>query len=347
MSILFFLYKMYRSNCRYIKKILGLYNSFTDLYRFILEVNCNMEAKNAREEDYKSEYDKIPECVEKLILKLILYLQGCTSIVGEIIFVDTIEQLKKSLKDEELDTTRNLELVERAKDSAQVTSSESIEPLEELLGNIRDIDIQRLIALVEKNDKAIEIIREKNIYFFMGLTGHGKSTTIHYLAGSRFEKYNEDGKVRLFAGARPHFQPVRPRVNARNLEFVTTSPYPESDTHSIIPVVINLDGGEAILCDSPGFDDTCVELDIANSLLIENAIKQCSGVKPIVVISKNMGEKMKGYRFSLLIDNIYISYGIRNFLKYMKLLAEIELFIDTYRDQSSRYINFIDLSNLS
>jgi ribosome biogenesis GTPase A len=253
-----------------------------------------MEAKKARQGDYIREYGEIPECAEKLIFKLILYLQGCTSIVGEIIFVDTIEKLKKSLENEELDSTRNLELVEQAKDLAQVTSNESIKSLEELLGNIRDIDIQRLIGLVEKNNLAIETIRDKNIYFFMGLTGHGKSTTIHYLAGSRFEKYTENGEVRLFAGARPYFKPDPP-ASAKNLQYVTTSPYPESDTHSIIPVVINLkSGGEAILCDSPGFEDTCVELDIANSLMIENAIQQCSGVKPIVVISKNMGERMKG-----------------------------------------------------
>lgn len=240
-----------------------------------------------RIQEYADEYFEMPECAEKFILELICRCEGPFGSMND---VNTIlANLENRLREEALDSKPVREIFSRIKRSTTL----NLDMLEQMLGCIRDIDIHRLKRLTSGNNEALEVIRGKNVYLFMGLTGHGKSTTIHHLAGSKFKEHQVNGEVMRFATGRPHYIPIS---DIKELEKVTTSPYPESDTHNIIPVEVTLpDGRQVIMCDSPGFEDTNgVELDIANSIAIENAISECAGVKPIVVISKNMGERMTG-----------------------------------------------------
>lgn len=57
-----------------------------------------------------------------------------------------------------------------------------------LLKQISPINMYELKKLIDKTDNAANSVKDKDIILFMGETGSGKSTTIHYLAGSTMEK---------------------------------------------------------------------------------------------------------------------------------------------------------------
>ena len=61
------------------------------------------------------------------------------------------------------------------------------------------IDIRTLKALIGKVDRAASLIKDKDIVLFLGGSGSGKSTTIHYLAGSKMLKTTQKGLT--------HYQP--------------------------------------------------------------------------------------------------------------------------------------------
>ena len=105
--------------------------------------------------------------------------------------------------------------------------------------------------MTKRNDEQIVKIENENIYLFIGLTGSGKSTSIHYLSGSIMKNSPVNGQN--------HIAPVKIAPNIKGLEQVTTSPLAESETQNIIPIVIPIidpdsfyDQNKAILCDTPG-----------------------------------------------------------------------------------------------
>ncbi|CAF5166881.1 unnamed protein product, partial [Rotaria sp. Silwood1] len=148
--------------------------------------------------------------------------------------------------------------------------------------------MQELFRLIEKVDDAAHLIKDKNIILFLGETGSGKSTTIHFLAGSQMQPVIVNGLN--------HITPV----NIRNpdLRKVTTSPFARSETRYITTVTVNFKhvggftDGDIILCDTPGFEDTNgPEVDIANGIGVVRAVKGCKSVKPVVLISyKSIGD---------------------------------------------------------
>jgi len=109
-----------------------------------------------------------------------------------------------------------------------------------------------MLKLVSKEDKAAESIKDQNVILFLGGTGSGKSTTIHFLAGSKMAETE--------MGGLNHVALVE--IINRALKDVTTSPFAESETGYITPVPVNFkdvggySNGSIVLCDSPGFEDT-------------------------------------------------------------------------------------------
>ncbi|CAF4656031.1 unnamed protein product, partial [Rotaria sp. Silwood2] len=132
-----------------------------------------------------------------------------------------------------------------------------------LFKELSSLNMQELFTLIEEADKVVYLIKDKNIILFFGITGSGKSTTIHFLAGSQMERV-----------------------------IVTTSPFAQSETRYITAVTVNFKDvgaftdGSIILCDNPGFGNTHrAEFDIANAIGIVRAVKGCRSVKPVVLIS--------------------------------------------------------------
>ncbi|ETO02742.1 hypothetical protein RFI_34671, partial [Reticulomyxa filosa] len=144
-------------------------------------------------------------------------------------------------------------------------------------------DIGLMLQLVEKAKEAANEIKDKNVILFIGGTGAGKSTLVHFLAGSKMEKQTVDGK--------PHIAPVN--IINKALNNVTCSASAKSETKYITAIPINLKElgvrstklDNVVLCDTPGFEDTNgPEVDVANGIGIIKALQTCKSVKPVVLI---------------------------------------------------------------
>ncbi|CAF4619469.1 unnamed protein product [Rotaria sp. Silwood1] len=173
-----------------------------------------------------------------------------------------------------------------------------------------ELTIETLLKLAEEyqttnindlHDKTIgdqnasdRLNKEKGSFPILTANG-GKSTTIHFLAGSKMIEIEVRGLY--------HIAPVE--INNPDLKYITTSPFVKSETRYITSVEVKLKNTNGltkesiILCDSPGFEDTSgPEVDIANGLGIVNVIKGCTSVKPVVVISyKSIRDQIEAFSY--------------------------------------------------
>ncbi len=181
--------------------------------------------------------------------------------------------------------------VTHSKDSRKELVSEATK----LLKYLQPVDLDLMQILMDKTESAAAYIKDKEIVLLLGITGVGKSTTIHFLAGSKLETTKVKG-LRHIAYVVNELHP--------ELKNFVTSPYPRSETRSINPIAINLSdldpqmNGSIILCDSPGFGDTAgVEVDIANGVCLVKAISGARSVKPVILVSqKSIGDRLEGVK---------------------------------------------------
>ncbi|ETO02428.1 hypothetical protein RFI_35008, partial [Reticulomyxa filosa] len=153
-------------------------------------------------------------------------------------------------------------------------------------------DIAKMLELTKKADEAAKAIKDKDVILFLGGTGTGKSTLIHFLAGSELKEEIVDGQSHI----------VPTKIKSKALSDIVTSADAESATQYITAVPINLkkmgvttEMKTVVLCDTPGFEDTNgPEVDVANGIGIIRALQHCKRVKPVVVISA----EALGYRLS-------------------------------------------------
>jgi hypothetical protein len=91
----------------------------------------------------------------------------------------------------------------------------------------------------------------------------------------------------------------------------------DSETSNIIPIHIsteNIDGvtdKDAIFCDTPGFKDTRgAEVDISNGIAIRKCIESCHGIKPVVIISSQLGPKLELLRDELasVLSSMFLNF---------------------------------------
>uniref|UniRef100_A0A7S1I7V7 SAM domain-containing protein n=1 Tax=Eutreptiella gymnastica TaxID=73025 RepID=A0A7S1I7V7_9EUGL len=160
-----------------------------------------------------------------------------------------------------------------------------------LLTELRPLDMQHLMELIGQVNLASKTIKGKDVILLLGYTGSGKSTLIHYLAGSKMQ--------RTMYGFVEHIEPVLSENTA--LASITTNHLPRSETQAIHAVEIQPFVGSGIkdpitLCDTPGFDDTGgAEKDIANGLAIVRAVRGCRSVKPLIVVhADRVGGRWEG-----------------------------------------------------
>ncbi|CAF4569908.1 unnamed protein product [Rotaria sp. Silwood2] len=182
----------------------------------------------------------------------------------EVAIENELECLKERLKVEELESEQiQNEMRTVLLDVKGKKWKSAISTLEKILKMIRPLNIQELFRLAEKVDEAAELMKGKDVILLLEGTGAGKSTTIHFLGGSKLEETK-----------------------------ITTTPFARSETRFITPVTVNykdvggLTNDSFVLCDSPGFEDTSgPEVDIANGFGIVKAIKGSKSVKPVILIS--------------------------------------------------------------
>ena len=125
------------------------------------------------------------------------------------------------------------------------------------------------------NSKFASIVSLTRTFPF--LHSSGKTSTIHYLAGSTFNETIVDGF--------DHLEVVD--VLHPGLQNAEASSSTRSVTKSILSIDITTDSGETIqICDTPGFEDTDgVETELANGFGLVTAIHRAKRVKPILVLS--------------------------------------------------------------
>ena len=265
----------------------------------------------------KEEFSVMPPCLEKHVLSLIFHLNlKCldkTQSVGELFDSSTYDADMKSDEDicrlfdalnERLNIERpacTLSVEDMRNEFRSREFSSVIRELDKLLKSIRLLNIPEMRDLTEKAKSAAKRIKDKDVILLLGETGTGKSTTIHFLAGSKMASTCVDiGKgVSL-----RHIAPVKP-YHIQALYNVSVSSRAESETRYINVVPVNLSEFKnstskriLYLCDTPGFGDTAgAEVEIANSLGVLEAISGCQSVKPVVLISYLMiGDRGQGIR---------------------------------------------------
>jgi GTP-binding protein EngB required for normal cell division len=152
-----------------------------------------------------------------------------------------------------------------------------------LIQLIQPLDIMYMASLIENFESAKIIMENKDLILFLGNSGAGKSTTIHFLAGSKLKKVKHNG----FS----HIEPIDSAPCARDVIVAAST---QSVTKSM--TVVELPNG-MILCDTPGFGDTSgPETDIANGMGLINSLSRARSVKPVIVLSEKNMDRLRAVR---------------------------------------------------
>jgi ABC-type glutathione transport system ATPase component len=251
----------------------------------------------------------MPHSAEKLMLnltwKLMILKNDLTEMMPSIITtkdkgidnesllneLDELEKLKSRLASEAevnaQDVTASLTRIKSAIVATKwlLASTE----LATLMKLVRPVDMEEMFRLIEKTKEAAKKIENRDVLLLLGKTGSGKSTTAHYLGGSKM-KYDEKKR---------HYEPEQ--INNRDLFEIKTNASSNSETRFLSPVEIDLYSvlkrREAVLlCDTPGFDDSAgVEVDVANAFGIIEAIHKAKSVRSLVLLSqKGLNDKLDG-----------------------------------------------------
>ncbi|CAF4857658.1 unnamed protein product, partial [Rotaria sp. Silwood1] len=263
-----------------------------------LEKNKRLSHLNELREDSVA----MPPCAEKTILELLEHfeqklLENCPYSQEQNSVIEMLSKLNDQITKQDLNSKEvqtSLQNLNIAVNSGNRSSSVDI--LYELKKKIRPLNVQDIQRLVSKAKKAAELIRDKDIILLVGETGSGKSTTIHFLAGSEMKEVQVEIEPGKFLD---HITPIRPVKNPE-LNNVTSSPFHKSETRYITPVTIQLkdilgshETDVITLCDAPGFSDTAgVEVDIVNSLGVIEALKGTKSVKILALSSyQSLGDR--------------------------------------------------------
>ena len=209
--------------------------------------------------------------------------------------------LIKSMKSEGYNKgTQIFESVLNAQTSLLSTSDidSSYKQMKTVLISIRPFDINKMVKLYGEAEETSKQVSNENIILLLGHTGAGKSTTIHFLAGSQLQKDKITDHIDVIKAA-PGTKKVK-----------TALKFTESVTRFISGVPLSLQGtgvtvgdrqvrkGRIFLCDSPGFDDSSgAEVDVANGLGILKAVRLTKRVRVLLVISaSDMGQRCQGLK---------------------------------------------------
>lgn len=153
-----------------------------------------------------------------------------------------------------------------------------LESVSQLWNSVQVIDLDRLIELLHKNHGAGDAMEDQDVVLFLGAAGSGKTTCLHYLAGSMFEETEVDG-----------FWHMQPKCVADPiLATYETSSGRETVTRTLQTAQIEYHGHTLVLCDTPSLTDADgFEEDIAHGLGLVRALQRAKSVRPVLVISRD------------------------------------------------------------
>jgi ABC-type dipeptide/oligopeptide/nickel transport system ATPase component len=100
----------------------------------------------------------------------------------------------------------------------------------ELLKLVIKFDFEEFFDLNKKVDKSAEEIAGKDIILLLGSTGSGKSTTVHYLCGSKMELMRAPNGIMHISAS---------TIKNRELRKVAISAVSKSETRYITPIPVS------------------------------------------------------------------------------------------------------------
>jgi GTPase SAR1 family protein len=222
---------------------------------------------------------KHPPCLERTVIALyytsvLLRLERETITIG-----DKTMELRAYMIDEltatlQLSNDEQNELLDSKRFIDQKNFKDAVSTLWDLLKRVRPFDVQEMLTLLELSVASAEQLRDKDIVLLLGMTGSGKSSLLHKVAGSTFEKVQGSN----------HIKPTN--ITNPLLTSVATSNSLRSVTRFLTAIPIKRHNKTYYFVDPPGFGDTAGnELDVANIVGIIHAIKICKSVRPVLLVA--------------------------------------------------------------
>jgi len=237
--------------------------------------------------------ESMPDCSEKAIsimyYKTLLKREGCKFSGETKMFDDLYKNIRTDLKREGIESLNIITNLDKSYESISSKKwVEAVAKLDELLSYYRPIDKLFMEQLLKKAYESAKEITGKDVVFLLGGSGAGKSTTIHYLAGSVMEKDPYTGNI------------MPKEIKNETLKEFIVSGAARSITRYIRAIQLP---NKAILCDTPGFGDTAgAEVDITNGIAIIKAIQEANSVHLLLLVSnKSIGTRGEGIRKTLKI----------------------------------------------
>lgn len=159
-------------------------------------------------------------------------------------------------------------------------------------------ELNHLMWQIKHGKKNAEKIHKKDLIFFIGNTGSGKSTLINYLHGCTFisAKEIQGKKTKWIVKVDPN-SPIKE---------ITTIGHAES-SQTLIPEILNSNSKQQLVyCDCPGFSDNRgSKINIINAFNIKHFVTNAKTVKLVIVvdyktIDANRGQLLNELREMIL-----------------------------------------------
>jgi energy-coupling factor transporter ATP-binding protein EcfA2 len=167
---------------------------------------------------------------------------------------------------------------------------------------IAPLDINYLLNSVRSSLDTASLIKNKDIILLLGSTGAGKSTLMHFLAGSKMRLTEVSG-----------IEHLEPEVVMTGLEDVTYSCSSRSETSGIHAITMHFEEKTYIVCDTAGLGDLAgPEQDITSGIVMTRAIRSAKSVKIVLFITQGaLSDRYSNLRKTLVpsITRLIPSFG--------------------------------------
>ena len=169
----------------------------------------------------------------------------------------------------------------------------ALREISQKLADLKALDLMKLVAMMDAQRKAGDAMEDQDVILLTGAVGSGKTTTLHFMAGTEFEETEVDGFM--------HLDPVS--IKDPRIEGYKTSCGQCAVTKCLQTVPVSVHSGSRedllVICDVPGVGSaSTAEEELAFHYGMRNAIARARRIKPVVVFS----EELMGSCFTYLPD---------------------------------------------
>src|SRR3990167_4012483 len=269
----------------------------------LLQLDTNKDTEVGEINAVLRKLEKMPDCALKTIIHLekwimlYYYDEGAiamTQIQEAFASAGTqLEQEKWMIKMKDNWSDLRTKILSLNKDTVLVVCS----LLRAIVKILRPFNVEEAVQLYQEAEASAQIIKDQNIIVLLARTGAGKSTTTHWLCGSKMAISKVNGAWHVSVDGEP---PIK------ELEKIIISCKFVSETKYVSAISFSYDGATFLIVDTPGFgDNRGPELDVANGLGLVRSISTAESVRIILLIPKgfttNKSEILRGCLQDLLL----------------------------------------------